>query len=106
MTLPLTNRDNRSLSMREQVIARLRQLNPDVQYRQAYLDTLQDFALLQALEVAIQVHMDAEYESQSSYMFNAGMDYERERIVKSLTETTFRMEAGESLVNPPSQGNK
>ena len=106
MTLPFPNLDDRKLTMREQVIARLRQLNPDVQYRQAYLDTLQDFALLQALEVAIQVHMDAEYESQSSYMFNAGMDYERERIVKSLTETTFRMEAGESLVNPPSQGNK
>ena len=107
MILPFPNLDDRSLSMREQVIARLRQLNPDVQYRQAYLDTLQDFALLQALEVAfIQVHMDAEYESQASEMFNAGMKYERERIVKSLTETTFRMEAGESLVNPPSQGNK
>jgi hypothetical protein len=94
MNLPLPNRDNRSLSMREQVIARLRQLNPDVVYRQAYLDTLQDHALLQALEVAIMCHMDREHESQSSYMFNAGMDYERERIVKSLTET-HRMKAGE-----------
>ena len=92
-TLPFPNRDNRSLSMREQVIARLRQLNPDVVYRQAYLDTLEDHALLQALEVAIMCHMDREHESQSSYMFNAGMDYERERIVKSLTET-HRMEAG------------
>ena len=106
MILPLTNIAKRSLSMREQVIARLRQLNPDVQYRQAYLDTLQDFALLQALEVAISCHMDREYESQASEMFNAGMNYERKRIVKSLTETTFRMKAGESLVNPPSQGNK
>ena len=71
----------------------LRQLNPDVVYRQAYLDTLQDHALLQALEVAIMCHMDREHETQSSYMFNAGMDYERERIVKSLTET-HRMDAG------------
>ena len=94
MSLPFPHRENRSLSMREQVIARLRQLNPDVMYRQAYLDTLQDHALLQALEVAIMCHMDREHESQSSYMFNAGMDYERERIVKSLTETR-RMEAGE-----------
>ena len=106
MTLPLPNLDGRKLTMREQVIARLRQLNPDVMYRQAYLDTLQDFALLQALEVAISCHMDREYESQSSEMFSAGMNYERKRIVKSLTETTFRMEAGESLVNPRSQGNK
>ena len=92
-TLPFPNRDNRSLSMREQVIARLRQLNPDVVYREEYLNTLKDFALLQALECSIQVHMDREYESQGSYMFNAGMNYERERIVKSLTETS-RMEAG------------
>lgn len=91
MTLPLPNLDDRKLSMREQVIARLRQLSPDVQYRQAYLDTLQDFALLQALEVAISCHMDREYESQSSEMFSAGMDYERN--VKSLTET-HRMNSG------------
>ena len=91
--LPFTNRENRSLSMRDQIIARLRQLNPDVVYRQAYLDTLQDHALLQALEVAISIRLDEEHESQSSYMFNAGMDYERERIVKSLTETS-RMDAG------------
>ncbi len=86
MNLPLTNRENRSLSMRDQVIARLRQLNPDIVYRQAYLDTLEDHAILQALEVAIQVHMDDEHESQSSYMFNAGMDYERERIIKNLSQ--------------------
>ncbi len=91
--IPFPNRDNRSLTMREQVIARLRQLNPDVVYREEYLNTLKDFALLQALECSIQVHMDREYESQGSYMFNAGMNYERERIVKSLTETS-RMEAG------------
>jgi hypothetical protein len=98
MSLPLTNRDNRSLSMREQVIARLRQLNPDVVYRQAYLDTLQDHALLQALEVAISCHLDDEYEYQASYMFKAGADYERDRIVKSLTET-HRMEAGELIAS-------
>ncbi len=93
MTLPFPHRENRSLSMREQVIARLRQLNPDVVYRRAYLDTLQDHALLQALECAIQVHMDREYESHGSYMFNAGIECERGRIVNSLTET-FRMEPG------------
>jgi len=91
--IPFPNRENRSLTMRDQVIARLRQLNPDVVYRQAYLDTLEDHALLQALECSIQVHMDREYESQGSYMFNAGMDYERQRIAKELTETR-RMEAG------------
>ena len=91
--LPFTNRENRSLSMRDQVIARLRQLNPDVVYRQAYLDTLQDHALLQALEVAIWCHLDRQAEEHAREMFDAGMDYERERIVKSLTETS-RMEAG------------
>ena len=93
MSLPFPHRENRSLSMREQVIARLRQLNPDVMYRQAYLDTLQDHALLQALECAIQVHMSNDLSEHGEYMFNAGMDYERQRIVKSLTETR-RMEAG------------
>ena len=93
MTLPLPNLDDRKLTMREQVIARLRQLNPDVMYREEYLNTLKDFALLQALECAIQVHMDREYESHGSYMFNAGMECERGRIVNSLTET-FRMEPG------------
>jgi hypothetical protein len=97
--LPFTNRENRSLSMRDQIIARLRQLNPDVVYRQAYLDTLQDHALLQALEVAIWCHFDREHDEMTSYMFNAGMDYERERIVKSLTETTVRMEAGELVAS-------
>lgn len=106
MTLPFPDRGNQNFSMREQVIARLRELNPDVRYRRVYLDTLKDHALLQALECAISCHMDREYESQASEMFNAGMNYERKRIVKLLTETTFRMEAGESLVNPPSQGNK
>lgn len=85
-TLPFPNRENRSLTMREQVIARLRQLNPDVVYRQAYLDTLQDHALLQALEVAVMCHMDREYESQASYMFDAGIKYERERIIKNLSQ--------------------
>ena len=70
MTLPFPNLDDRKLSMREQVIARLRQLSPDVQYRQAYLDTLQDFALLQALECAIQVHISAWYDSQASDVFH------------------------------------
>ena len=93
MTLPFPNLDHRKLTMREQVIARLRQLNPDVMYREEYLNTLKDFALLQALECAIQVHMDREYESHGSYMFNAGMECERKRIVNSLTET-FRMEPG------------
>ena len=88
MSLPFTNRDNRSLSMREQIIARLRQLNPDVRdyFNEKYLATLKDFALLQALEVAIMCHMDREYESQGSYMFNAGMDYERQRIIKNLSQ--------------------
>lgn len=96
MSLPFYNREDRSLSMREQVIARLRQLNPDVVYRQAYLDTLQDFALLQALEVAILCHTDKERDEMTSYMFNAGMDYERQRIAKDLTETR-RMNAGELI---------
>lgn len=86
MSLPFPNHDERSLSMREQVIARLRQLNPDVVYRQAYLDTLQDHALLRALEVAVMCHMDNEYDSQASYMFNAGAKYERERIIKNLSQ--------------------
>ncbi len=93
--IPFPNREDRSLSMRDQIIARLRQLNPGVRdyFNEKYLATVKDFALLQALECAIQVRMDREYESQASYMFDAGIKYERERIVKSLTET-HRMDAG------------
>lgn len=93
MTLPFPNLDDRNLTMREQVIARLRQLNPDVMYREEYLNTLKDFALLQALEVAIQVHLDRANEEMAAHMYNAGIKRERERIAKSLAET-HRMEAG------------
>lgn len=86
MTLPFPNSENRSLSMREQVIARLRQLNPDVVYRQAYLDTLQDFALLQALEVAIMCHVDMAADAMYDEAFTAGMEYEREQIINELSE--------------------
>lgn len=93
--LPFYDRENRSLSMREQVIARLRQLNPEVRdyFNEKYLATLQDFALLQALEVAVMGHMDADRDEMLSYMFKSGMDYERQHIAKELTETR-RMEAG------------
>ena len=86
--IPFPNRENRSLSMREQVIARLRQLNPDIRdyFNEKYLATVQDFALLQALEASIQIRMDREYESQASYMFDAGIKYERERIIKNLSQ--------------------
>ena len=86
--IPFPNRENRSLSMREQVIARLRQLNPGIRdyFNEKYLSTVQDFALLQALEASIQIHMDREYESQASYMFDAGIKYERERIIKNLSQ--------------------
>ena len=86
MSLPFPNLDDRKLTMREQVIARLRQLNPDVMYREEYLKTLKDFALLQALESSIQVHMHRECEEQSTYMFNAGIEYQRELIKKELAE--------------------
>ena len=84
--IPFPNREDRSLSMRDQIIARLRQLNPGVRdyFNEKYLATVKDFALLQALECSIQVHMDREYESQGSYMFNAGATYERERIIKNI----------------------
>lgn len=71
--------------MRDQVIERLMEIKPGF-YRRSYLETLKDFALVQALEVAVMCHMDAEYESQGSYMFNAGMDYERQRIIKNLSQ--------------------
>ena len=64
MILPLPNLDDRKLSMREQVIARLRQLNPDVQYREEYLNTLKDFDLLQSLEIAIIVRLSTDLNDQ------------------------------------------
>jgi hypothetical protein len=86
--IPFPNREDRSLSMRDQIIARLRQLNPGVRdyFNEKYLATVKDFALLQALECAIQVRMDREYESQASYMFDAGIKYERDRIINNLSQ--------------------
>jgi len=84
-TLPFPNRENRSLSMRDQVIARLRQISPFV-YRDEYVAGLKDFALLQALEVAIMCHMDNEAEMHGREMFDAGMDYERQNIINQLSE--------------------
>ena len=75
MDLPLQNIEDRKLPLRDQIIARLRQINPDVMYRQEYLNTLKDFALLQALEASIQVHMHRECEEMSAEMFDRGVEY-------------------------------
>lgn len=101
MNLPFPELEWRSLSMREQVIARLRQINPDVQYREEYLNTLKDFALLQALEVAIQVHMSRYQKEHDEHMFNAGMKFQQERSEKerAAASETFPMEEGELIVS-------
>lgn len=84
-TLPFPDRENRSLSMRDQVIARLRQISPFV-YRDEYVAGLKDFALLQALEIAIWSHLDKQAEEHAREMFDAGMDYERQNIINQLSE--------------------
>ncbi len=101
MTLPFPNLDDRKLTMRDQVIARLRQLNPDVVYREEYLSTLKDHALLTALEVAIQVHMSCDQNEMEQYMFDAGMKFQQERSEKerAAASETFPMEEGELIAS-------
>lgn len=101
MDLPIPELEWRSLSMREQVIARLRQLNPDVVYREEYLNTLKDHALLTALEVAIQAHMRLDQDEHDEHMFNAGMKYQQERMEEERAQSneTFRMEEGDLIAS-------
>lgn len=100
MNFPAPELEWRSLSMREQVIARLRQLNPDVVYREEYLNTLKDHALLTALEATIMTHMREDQNEMEQYMFDAGMKFQRERSEqeRAAASETFPMEAGVSLV--------
>lgn len=96
MSLPFPNTDNRSLTMREQVIERLMEIDPS--YRREYLESLKDFALLQALEVKVAVDSMREYEDYGREMFDAGMKYERQSNAQSVTETR-RMNAGELIAS-------
>ena len=83
MTLPFPNLDHRKLSMREQVIERLLELDPTK--RRSKLETLKDFALLQALEVVIELRAERSIKDHGREMFNAGMNYEREHAIKNLS---------------------
>lgn len=85
MNLPFPDKSHRELSMREQIIERLLAINPGF-YRRAYLETLKDFALLQALECTIMVKGDQELEEHGSYMFNAGMKFQQERIIQQIAQ--------------------
>lgn len=87
--------------MREQVIARLRQLNPDVMYREEYLKTLKDHALLTALEAAIMTRMREDQNEMEQYMFDAGMKFQQERSEKerAAASETFPMEEGELIAS-------
>ena len=88
MNLPFPNLEHRTLSMREQVIERLLEIDPT--NRRSYLETLKDFALLQSLQVLIELHTERITEriilDHGSYMFDAGIKYERERIINQLSE--------------------
>lgn len=101
MDYPAPELEWRSLSMREQVIARLRQLNPDVMYREEYLKTLKDHALLTALEAAIMTRMREDQNEMEQYMFDAGMKFQRERSEKerAAASETFPMEEGELIAS-------
>lgn len=59
MYTPFSNLDDRTLSMRDQMINRLMQLQP--WQRRPYLETLKDFALIQSLELAIMSRADEYY---------------------------------------------
>lgn len=84
MNLPFANLEHRSLSMREQVIERLLELDPTK--RRSYLETMKDFTLIQLLQVTIQLLAQRYAEDYGREMFDAGMDYERERIINQLSE--------------------
>lgn len=84
MNLPFPNLEHRTMSMREQVIERLLELDPTK--RRSYLETLPDFALLESLQVIIELRAERYVEDHGREMFDAGMDYERERIINQLSE--------------------
>lgn len=103
MAFPFYDRKNRSLPMREQVIARLRQLNPDNRdyFNEKYLARLKDWELVQALECSTVWLMDKKHQELNDHLFEAGRDYERERIVKSLNFNAPHLTSyGADALNP------
>ena len=90
--IPFPNREDRSLSMREQVIERLLELDPTK--RRSYLETMKDFALLQSLQVIIELRAQRYAEDYGREMFDAGMDYGREQVIEQVNLTMRNLSEG------------
>jgi hypothetical protein len=92
---PHVNRELKDSSLREQMEARLRQIDVHGHYKS--VKNMSDYALLTAFETLIQGigynTADADYKDG----FDAGMKFGQERMLNRINET-FIMNEGESVI--------
>jgi hypothetical protein len=97
--IPCFNREMKDLPLREQLVARIRQIDGGY-YRQAELDRMSDYALLCAFEATFSVIADRSIDEWSTEMFDAGIAYGMEKAAKSQPQNeTFTMKEGELIAS-------
>lgn len=94
--IPCFNRDLRGQSLREQMIARLRQIDGGF-HRESELFRMSDYALLCAFEVAFRGIADNTVDSETKAAFDAGMKFGQERLLTKINQT-FSMNEGKSVI--------
>jgi hypothetical protein len=92
---PHVNRELKDLSLREQLEARLRQIDVHGYYKS--VKSMSDYALLTAFETTLQGIGYNTADAQYKDGFDAGMNLGRERMLNQINET-FHMNAGESVI--------
>ena len=93
---PTVNRDLRDLSLREQMEARLRQIDVRRYYSDKSIASMSDYALLTSFEVILMgIGHDTADESFNEG-FDAGIAYGMGKVTKSQNEC-FIMKEGESI---------
>lgn len=80
--IPPANFDLRGQSLREQMIARIRQIDSGF-YRLSELERMSDYALLCTFEVVYLGIHSRTMESHGSEMFDAGIKYGQERMMEN-----------------------
>jgi hypothetical protein len=95
---PTVNKDLRDLSLREQVEARLRQIDVSRYYSDKSISGMSDYALLTAFEVMVMGIGRETAEESFNEGFDAGIAYGMEKVTKSQNET-FTMKEGELIAS-------
>ena len=81
---PHVNRELKDLSLREQMEARLRQLDVHGFYKS--VKNMSDYALLTAFETLIQGIGYNTADDEAEHAFDAGMKYGQERMLKQINQ--------------------